>query len=114
MSPHLSDPYWVWIRQEAERVGSDGCTFVSEWNQACCFEHDLACRFGRDPYSAFVLALNGDANPWLHAPHMSRRKADKMFRACNTEDSGFWGDVRGYVRYLGVRLGAFIGVGRKP
>lgn len=109
--------YWDWVAKEAKRIDSDGCSCVSEWHEPCCFEHDLACHFGRDPLSAYLASLAGSANPWLDAKEMPRRKADVMFGECNARMSGKnpLGWVRSGVRFLGVRLGAWIGMGtRKP
>lgn len=109
-----TDAYWTWVRAEAARIGSDGCTGVSEWHQDCCLEHDLACEFGRDPFSAWQMSLAGSASPWLDASDMPRRTADRMFRSCNLDRSGNpLTDFRSLVRYLGVRLGAWIGIGRR-
>jgi len=105
-------PYYDWIRAEAARLHSDGCTGVSEWHQECCFEHDLACLFGRDPVDAYQRASWRQKDPWSVAKEMSRAEADKMFAVCNFEhSSGGGGYLRALVRYWGVRLGAMIGIG---
>lgn len=113
--------YRAWVRVEARKIGSDGCTAVSEWHQDCCLEHDLACYFGRDPRLAFQLAVKGFQDPWAMAPVLSRRDADKRFAGCNVSstweeyqnDKGFLQTfkmvgkmARSGVRYVGVRLGA--------
>lgn len=113
MSHENDDPYWDWVRDEALQLGSDGCTFVSEWNQYCCLEHDLACAYGKSPRSAYQHHLSGAANPWMEADEMSRRDADGQFRSCNLSSHSKIKYTRGWVRWLGVRLGAFIGVGKK-
>lgn len=96
-----------WVVAEAALAKSDGCTAVSEWNQWCCFEHDLACRYGKDPRVAFKLWQYGLADPWTCAPSLSRRDADKRFAACNWRRSkGLIDRTRTGVRYIGVRLGA--------
>lgn len=106
--------YWSWVAKEAARIGSDGCTCVSEWHHPCCLEHDLACHFGKDPFEAYLLSLAGSANPWLGAKWMPRRKADIMFGECNFQASGtIEGKFRSLVRYLGVRLGALLGFGTR-
>jgi hypothetical protein len=109
--------YWQFIEHEARRIGADGCTGVSEWHQPCCFEHDLACRYGRNPRSAYAFYwANPDCAFWAYAETMSRRQADSMFASCNYEWSVSTGArCRSFVRYLGVRLGALLGIGtRKP
>lgn len=104
--------YWDWIRAEATRINSDGCTGVSEWHHICCLEHDLACHFGRDPRSAFDKMLKGSDNPWLDAEHQTRRQSDLTFARCNYQRSESAGAFfRTTVRYLGVRFGAWLGIG---
>jgi len=110
-----TDEYWAWVAAEAARIGSDGCTCVSEWHQPCCLEHDLACHFGREPFSAYLASLAGSASPWLEAKDMPRRKADEMFGECNFKASGKnpGGWFRSGIRFLGVRLGALLGIGTR-
>ena len=97
----MSENYIEWVRAEAARYGSDGCTAVSEWNHWCCLEHDLACRTGKDPRVAYMMS-------WEAAPDLSRREADKRFWRCNRSASPTWGGkLRADLRYLGVRLGAW-------
>ena len=97
--------YWDWIKAEALRTHSDGCTGVSEWHHECCLEHDLACLFGKNPLSAFEVG-------WDLAAEMSRSQADKMFAGCNFDhSSGGGGYLRSLIRYWGVRAGAMIGIG---
>lgn len=88
-----------WVKLEAQKIGSDGCSVVSEWQHQCCLEHDLACHYGKDPEVAF-------ASGWENAPKMSRKEADKRFWRCNRQGTGVWGKFRADLRYLGVRIGA--------
>ena len=92
--------YIEWVKKEAAKINSDGCTAVSEWHQWCCFEHDLACHYGKDPRKAIIVG-------WDAAPNLSRREADKRFAACNFKMSrNAWEYIRTGARYIGVRLGA--------
>lgn len=100
--------YWAWIAEEAKAMKSDGCTAATDWHVECCWEHDLACEYGRDPEDAYRIHLAGGANVWAYAAKLSRRKADKRFKSCNMKRSGPVGDVRSFFRYLGVRIGAFL------
>lgn len=103
--------YQEWVVDEAKKANTDGCTAVSEWNQWCCFQHDLVCRKGKCPQAAYALWQEGVANYWELAKPMSRREGDKQFWKCNRKCSpSFWGRLRADVRYLGVRLGDITGV----
>jgi hypothetical protein len=93
-------PYYKWVREEAAKIGSDACTASKDWQVHCCYEHDLACYYKRDPKVAYSLG-------WAEAPLMTRREADKMFTKCNLASSrGFLGTARSLLRYVGVRMGA--------
>lgn len=100
--------YYKWITSEARKIGSDGCTKASEWNQECCYEHDLACSTGRDPHDAYRLFCAGGENVWEYAVKLSRRQADKRFKSCNMDRSGPLGDIRSIIRFIGVRIGAWL------
>jgi hypothetical protein len=116
----IRDSYWLFIEKEARRTGSDGCTGVSDWNIECCWEHDLACWSNKNPRSAYEQYLaNPTADPdewWTNAEWMTRRQADYAFGACNIEWSHTKkGKVRSFFRFIGSRIGAFLGIGvRKP
>lgn len=107
--------YWKFIEDEAKAIKSDGCTGVSEWHQPCCFEHDLACYWKKDPRSAYAFYTAEENGPyWSMAAPMSRREADYMFAVCNFQWSPTkGGKVRSAVRFLGVRLGALLGIGKR-
>jgi hypothetical protein len=96
----LEDRYWAWVKIEAQKINSDGCSKSKDWQVHCCYEHDLACHYGKDPRKA---VLTG----WANAPKISRRDADKAFTGCNLKYSkGFVGTTRSLLRYLGVRIGS--------
>lgn len=107
-----SASFYQWCADEAKKINSDGCTVVDEWNQPCCWEHDLGCHYGKDPRDAFRIALTGlpqtdGGIEWYLAKKMSRREADKRFAACNFKRSqDLAGFVRSGLRYLGVRIGS--------
>lgn len=110
--------YWKFIEDEAKRMGSDGCTGVNEWHRECCYEHDLACYFERNPRSAYERYCTGPYEPparwWQTAEPMTRREADYMFGKCNLEWSPTkGGKIRSIIRFLGVRLGALLGIGKR-
>jgi hypothetical protein len=95
--------YQEWIISEALKIHSDKCTFAKDWNVWCCYEHDLACHFKKDPRSAFQL------QSWALAVPLSRKEADRRFWRCNRrQEPSAWGRFRSDLRYLGVRIGAFL------
>jgi hypothetical protein len=103
-----NEAYWQWVREEAERVGSDGCTGVPDFHLDCCLEHDLAYRSGRDPRVAF-------RNGWDAAPDLERAIADERFKQCIQDESPLGKlSPMAAVRWLGVRLGRFLGVKYGP
>lgn len=114
--------YWEWIKDEAAAVGSDGCTGVSDWHIECCWEHDLACHYNKNPRSAYEIYMAREGhrveamNPWSYAEDMTRRQADYAFADCNLDWSATKkGKLRSIVRFIGARIGAFLGIGvRKP
>jgi hypothetical protein len=85
--------YWLWIREEAARIKSDGCTLVSQLKQDCCFEHDLAYYYGKDPLDAFYVG-------WPAARKITKAEADKEFAACCGKPISLW-------RYPGVTIGGW-------
>ena len=88
---------------------SDKCTCALDWNVWCCYEHDLACLFGKDPRSAYRLWKGGEEHYWEKASVLQRRPADRRFWRCNRRHApSFWGRVRSNIRYIGVRIGAFL------
>lgn len=102
--------YEEWVESEAQRINSDGCTAVPDWQVWCCYEHDLACHYGKDPRDAFQRLLNGNPFYWSDAAPITRRNADLRFTGCNLRKSrGLLGTIRSLIRYVGVRIGAFFG-----
>jgi len=96
--------YKDWIVSEAIAVASDKCTFALDWNVWCCYEHDLACLYAKDPRDAYLHWQAGCKDYWLQADYMRRSAADKRFWRCNRElDPSIIGKLRGDARYLGVR-----------
>lgn len=100
--------YRTFIIEEALLASSDGCTAVSELYQWCCFEHDLAYRYGKDPRDAYRLAKQGSLTYWLAAGKIKRSEADSRFKRCIQEHSplGRFSPVS-YWRWLGVRIGGW-------
>jgi hypothetical protein len=108
--PSQEELFYLWCEAEARKINSDGCTAVSEWHERCCFEHDLACHYGKDPRAAALAASKGVPNYWEVAPKLSRRDADKRFAGCNFHMSRNPLEyLRSGIRFLGVRLGALFG-----
>lgn len=116
MNYQMRMTYWQFVETEAKAIGSDGCTGVSEWHKECCWEHDLCCHFGKDPRDAYRLYCEDHRYPreaiWQLTDDMSRRQADYAFAKCNLEWSPTRkGKLRSIGRFLGVRIGAFLGIG---
>jgi hypothetical protein len=95
--------YWDWLRDEAARINSDGCTVVSECYHECCLEHDLSYYHGKSPRSAYSRYLEG-YKPWKHADPITRKQSDSRFRECIRAKSplGKWSPMA-FVRWCGVR-----------
>lgn len=106
MSLTLVTPYWQWVRDEAEQIGSDGCSAVMGFHVECCFEHDLAFYYARDPRDAYRAMREGvsPAKAWADADPITRAEADARFRRCHQNRSRFgrWSPMAAY-RWLGVR-----------
>lgn len=93
----MADAYREWVAKEAAKIGSDGCTVVSDWDLPCCWEHDLGYHYKKDPRSAYVLG-------WSGAAQISRAEVDARFRDCMRSMSG-WYNPRPWIRWIGVRVG---------
>lgn len=76
--------YKEWVQSEAAKIKSDGCTGVPDFHKDCCFEHDLAYYYGRDPRAAFV------TKSWSLAAKISRSETDARFRECQGDLMGIW------------------------
>jgi hypothetical protein len=90
----MTPEYREWVRGEAKRINSDGCSHVLDIHKDCCLEHDLAYYYGRSPQAAFV------TRSWSLAAKCSRSSADARFRECNGDLIGLW-------RWAGVRVGGW-------
>lgn len=69
----MSGDYWQRVRDEAGRLGSDGCTLASGAYKDCCFEHDIAYRTGA--------LVDGEC--------LTKREADVRLRCCIQSHSRF-------------------------
>ena len=96
--------YWSFVRQEAKRVNSDGCTLVSELFHDACLQHDLGYHYGKDPRSAYAFYLADIPDYWDHARAVNRGCVDKQFRECIQQKSklGHWSPLA-WIRWSGVR-----------
>lgn len=74
--------YKEWVRAEAKKINSDGCSVVFEINNFCCYVHDLEYYYGRRAAHAFHVG-------WDNADKITRIDADLEFRKCNQEHSRF-------------------------
>jgi len=100
--------YPDFIRTEAEKIGSDGCTLVADFRKFCCEEHDLAYYYGKDPREAYRHYLNEARDCWFDPPRISREEADRLFRECIQSCSPVkGGSPLAWVRWLGVRAGGW-------
>src|SRR5689334_7434831 len=71
----MDDKYWKWIQEQASLIHSDGCTHAEEWKRQCCWQHDLAYYYGRNPRSAFEKG-------WQEADKISFVEANNQFAGC--------------------------------
>lgn len=96
----MQQDYLKWVREEAKKINSDGCSGVPDFHKDCCLEHDLAYFWGRDPIEAYKLSSgpHEDGVLWSLAGKITRSEADARFRKCQGDLMGFW-------RWLGVRIG---------
>lgn len=106
--PTIRLDYWAFVKSEAALVGTDGCSAVSGLKIECCYEHDLAYRYKKDPRDAFRLYRAGRfAACWLLAQRITRAEADMRLRQClmNHSKLGRYSPMAWW-RWLGVRIGA--------
>jgi hypothetical protein len=93
--------YEEWIKEEALKIKSDGCSKVPDFNKICCLEHDLAYHYGKDPKDAYH-------EGWEKAQKVKRGYPDAEFRRCNQEKSKLKiGSPLAAWRWVGVRLGGW-------
>lgn len=80
--------YWQRIRDEADRLGTDGCTMGSAAFRDCCARHDIEWRRG----------TTIDDEP------VTIDEADARFLACMQSRSrlGWWSPIA-WLRYVAVR-----------
>ena len=80
----MSADYWTWIKQEALKAKSDGCTHALEIRVNCCYEHDLAYYYGRDPKDAYQISCtHPEVDPWESAVVISKVSADWRLGSCS-------------------------------
>lgn len=81
--------YWQRIRDEADRLGTDGCTMGSAAFRDCCARHDLEYRSGA--------TIDGDP--------VTKHEADVRFRSCMQSRSRFgWFSPMAWTRYGILKL----------
>ena len=86
---HDHRPFRDFVRQEADLIGSDGCSFASGRNRFCCDCHDLSYYYGKSVAIAYRLYLQGIPDYWVHAEAITRQIADGEFIDCNRRESWF-------------------------
>lgn len=97
--------YWNFCRSEAALLDTDGCSQVSGFHVECCFEHDIAYRYGKDPRDAYLHFKSGSLDYWKDAKPITRGETDRRFRKCHQARSKFgkYSPMALY-RWVGVRL----------
>lgn len=76
--------YWERVRNEAGRLGSDGCSMALGTYVDCCYEHDIAYRTGA--------TVDGVC--------LTKEEADARFRSCIQSHSIFgWYSPVAWVRF---------------
>lgn len=85
----MTGEYWQQVRDEADRLGTDGCSLASAAFRDCCRRHDVEYRTG-----CYVLT---------DTP-ITRKDADRRFLACMQNQSifGYWSPMA-WTRYWAVR-----------
>ena len=100
--------YWDWIKEEARRIKSDGCSNVPDFHVDACWEHDLSYWYAKCPRSAYKHYCDGVGLYWSVADSLSRGEADAQFRRRHQERSVFGkGSPMALWRWAGVRLGGW-------
>lgn len=84
----MTADYWKRIRDEADRLGTDGCTMAGPLFRDCCKRHDCEWRTG--------VTIDGDP--------ITYEESNERFLACMQSRSifGYYTPV-GWVRYWLVR-----------
>jgi hypothetical protein len=90
----LSTLYWDWVRSEAALIDTDGCTGVSGLFRECCWEHDLAFWYAKNPRVAYLIWLETNSREfaWQSAPSIDFDFANKTFRKCHVQRTK-WGNL---------------------
>lgn len=81
--------YWPWLRIEAAKIKSDGCSGVPDFHLDCCLQHDASYWYAKCPVSAYTYYLEDSPNPWEQATNIFESDADARFRRCIQQDSPF-------------------------
>ncbi len=99
--------YWDWVRSEAALIDSDGCSKVSGLCHECCWEHDLAFYYAKDPRDSYRHYLAGALEEWALAKPITFDEANARFRKCHVSRTKLgWLNPMVWWRYGGVRWGA--------
>jgi hypothetical protein len=93
----MTEDYKRWVRAEAVKIKSDGCTASLEIKRECCYEHDLGYYYGRDPRDAFDLFKKGHSQAWENAKKIGKVKLDIRLGNCS----------KLYHRTLGTLIGGW-------
>jgi hypothetical protein len=72
----MTEDYRDWLRREALKIESDGCSHALEVRRDHCLEHDLSYHYGRDPQDAYRLWKLGHSSPWTDAISVGKVTAD--------------------------------------
>ena len=104
--------YWDWLKIEAAKIKSDGCSKVVDFRKDCCFEHDLAYYYAKDPRSAYnyyrTTAAPDRDRCWHYADPITRREADARIKKCYSDKSILNGlSPFSWTRFLGTRIGGW-------
>ena len=89
--PPKNDPYWQLVRDEALRLGTDGCSGpakLTQWYIDACYEHDIHYR----------------THMWLDGTPITQEEADARLRDVVRSRSWFNGySPLGWWRYHALR-----------
>lgn len=96
--------YWSFVKYEATKIDSDGCSWVSELYHPCCLQHDLGYYYARIPESAYSYYLQDVVGYWDKATTASKDEIDVAFRDCIQKRSKAkkWSPLS-WIRYAGVK-----------
>ena len=101
--------YWDWIRSEAALINSDGCSKVSGFMVECCWEHDLAFYYAKDPQDAYLRILDNGLSrldAWHDAAPITFTQANTRFKRCHIQRTKWghlgWLNPLTWIRWRGV------------